>query len=84
VRPWLPQGHAPQPADGRGRDGTGGPKTGLVVGPLQPPPAWAEHWREVARLPGGGNHDVSCAIVGDEVFVAGGAGWESQYATPRI
>ena len=68
------QAHAPQPTDGTGRDGTGGPKTGLVVRPLQPPPSWAEHWREIARLPGGGNHDVSCAIVGDEGFVAGGIG----------
>ena len=68
------QAHAPRPTDGTGRDGTGGPKTGLVVLPLQPPPEWTAHWREVARLPGGGNHDVSCAIIGEEVFVAGGIG----------
>ena len=68
------QAHAPRPTVGTGRDGTGGAKTGLVVSPLQPPPEWTTHWREVARLPGGGNHDVTCAIVGQEVFVAGGIG----------
>jgi hypothetical protein len=35
-------------------------------------PSWSQHWREVARLPGGGNHDVFCAALGDEIFVAGG------------
>ena len=36
------------------------------------PPAWTADWEEVARLPGGGNHDVFCAVLGGIVYVAGG------------
>lgn len=35
-------------------------------------PAWAANWLEVARLPGGGNHDVFCAVLNGIVYVAGG------------
>ena len=36
------------------------------------PPASATDWLEVARLPGGGNHDVFCAVLNGIVYVAGG------------
>jgi hypothetical protein len=36
------------------------------------PPMWAADWLEVARLPGGGNHDVFCAVLDGIVYVAGG------------
>lgn len=36
-------------------------------------PTWTQSWQEVARLPGGGNHDVFCTEeYNGEIFVAGG------------
>jgi hypothetical protein len=60
-----------------GRDGP--PRVRLNTRPLPPPPTWntsagGQRWREVARLPGGGNHDVSCVQCAGEVWVAGGIG----------
>ena len=47
-------------ADGDGNSsGFGEPKVRSV--PAEPP-TWAADWLEVARLPGGGNHDVFCAV----------------------
>eukprot|EP01050_Picozoa_sp_SAG11_P012123 SAG11_NODE_1329_length_5192_cov_3.608286_3_plen_592_part_00 len=41
---------------------------------LSSEPGWKGRWREVARIPGGGNHDVACCLAAGEVFVAGGIG----------
>lgn len=50
----------------------GSPTDGATLRPTSPQPSWVGTWTEVARLPGGGNHDVVCTVCGDEIFVAGG------------
>lgn len=54
-------------------DGASGGFGGAVVRPAATsPPAWTADWTEVSRLPGGGNHDVFCAVLDGIVYVAGG------------
>ena len=58
-------------ADG-GDGASGGFGSGVVRPAASSPPAWTEHWKEVGRLPGGGNHDVFCTLLDGIVYVAGG------------
>ena len=48
------------------------------------PQAWQQHWRPLARLPGG-NHDLFAIELGGEMYLAGGltAGW-SFPARPHV
>jgi hypothetical protein len=60
----------PTSADSEGDGSSAG--FGEPISRTPPPYAWTPNWQEVARLPGGGNHDVFCTELAGEVWVAGG------------